>query len=84
MDQENAEHESRIESHRRELRWAARHLIGEKFPLFVLASRGKLGKWLKRLFNIWPEPVYRMDDQAGLPVFALTTIDSGNPKFHLF
>ena len=58
--------------------------MGEQFNLFVLATRDKQGKGLKRVFNLCPEGMYRFDGQTGLPIFALAAVDSDNSKLHLF
>ena len=43
-DQEKSEHESKIEYHKMELQYAAIMLIGNRFPLCVLAARENAGK----------------------------------------
>ena len=54
-------------------------------PFFVvLAARGKVGKRLKRVFNLWPEAVYMMDDKNVCLFCSLSAIDSGDGKFHSF
>ena len=83
-NQENAKHKNKIEFYKRELQWGARHLIGKRFPLFVLDTRGMVWKWLKRAFNLWSEAVCRRDDATYFPIFVLAAVNSDNHKFHLF